>query len=387
MSGRVFMFSSESVGEGHPDKVADAISDAVLDACLVQDCESRVACEVLVKSGQVVLAGEITSLARVDYEAVVRGAIGDIGYTDGGQAFSAGGVGVASYLTEQSPDIARGVDSAGNGEGVQQGAGDQGIMFGFACGETPEYLPAPITFAHRLTSALAQKRKAAVVDWLGPDCKAQVAVEYVGGRVARVVNVVLSTQHAEGVAHELVEDFCVEAVIRQQLPAAWLRDTQYYINPTGVFHRGGPHADAGLTGRKIVVDTYGGWSRHGGGAFSGKDPSKVDRSAAYMCRYVAKNIVAAGLAKCVELQVAYAIGKAQPTSIYVDTFGESRLSNEQLEAIVARHFDFRPAAIIEALDLKRPIYGQSTHYGHFGKDYLPWEALNEVETLKTYLPA
>lgn len=387
-----FTFSSESVGAGHPDKVADFISDCVLDACLAQDPHSRVACETLVKDGNVVLAGEITTSATPDIEGIVRNAIREIGYVDARDdaVFHAGTVKILNFLGQQSPDIAQGVDAAAAAgkSTAEQGAGDQGIMFGYATDETPELMPAPIMFAHRILRKLEEIRKnpaEAAARWLRPDCKSQVAVRYENGVPAAIENVVLSTQHTEDVSHEEIVKFG-EALIRSVLPAEFISsETKFFINPTGKFVIGGPNGDAGLTGRKIIVDTYGGVGRHGGGAFSGKDPSKVDRSGAYMCRWVAKNIVAAGWAKRCELQVAYAIGEPEPTSIHIDTFGTGTISDEKIIAAVKKVFSFKPAAIIAQLDLLRPIYAGTVQYGHFTKAELPWEQLNKVEALKEAL--
>lgn len=384
-----FIFSSESVGEGHPDKVADYISDSVLDACFTQDPSSRVACETLVKSNCVFLGGEITTKAKFDYEDVVRQAIRDIGYINkkDDEVFHADDVFITNCLTKQSSDIAQGVDAAAadGKDTAEQGAGDQGIMFGYACDQTPELMPAPIMFAHRLLREMANQRKDVGIEWLRPDVKSQVAVEFVDGKVKDIKNVVISTQHTEDVKHSEIKEFCIEEVIKKVLPAELLTDsTEFLINPTGKFVIGGPQGDAGLTGRKIIVDTYGGWARHGGGAFSGKDPSKVDRSAAYFCRWVAKNIVAAGLASKCELQVAYAIGYPYPTSIHVDTFGSAQngLTDQQIAEAAQKVFSFKPADIISQLDLLRPIYRQSTHYGHFAKEDMPWESTAKAEELK-----
>ena len=386
-----FIFSSESVGEGHPDKVADYISDSVLDACLEQDPHSRVACETLVKSNCVFLAGEITTRAKFNYEEVVKAAIRDIGYVNDDDVFHADRVFLVNALTSQSPDIAQGVDArAAEGKATEeQGAGDQGIMFGYASKETPELMPAPVMFAHRILRRLAEIRKEGkLAPWLRPDCKAQVAVRYDEGRMVSVENVVISTQHTADVAHAEIVRFCKEEVISKIIPAELLTDsTEYFINPTGKFVVGGPQGDAGLTGRKIIVDTYGGWGRHGGGAFSGKDPSKVDRSATYMGRWVAKNIVAAGLAEIVEIQVAYAIGYPEPLSIAIDTFGTGTVSEELIAAAVKNTFSFKPAEIVRQLDLLRPIYRKTTHYGHFGKDDLPWEQTDKAQSLKDYVAA
>jgi S-adenosylmethionine synthetase len=383
-----FIFSSESVGEGHPDKVADYISDSVLDACLAQDPHSRVACETLVKSNCVFLAGEITTHAKLNYEAIVREAIREIGYVHDDDVFHADKVFISNVLTAQSADIAQGVDAAA-AEGKtteEQGAGDQGIMFGYACNQTPELMPAPVMFAHRLLREMAHQRKEVKVPWLRPDVKSQVALEYVNGQAVGIKNVVISTQHADSVSHAEIRDFCIEEVIRKVLPAELLNaDTEYLINPTGKFVIGGPQGDAGLTGRKIIVDTYGGWARHGGGAFSGKDPSKVDRSAAYFTRWVAKNIVAAGLADACELEVAYAIGHPYPTSIHVDTFGTGTVADEAIAEAAQKVFSFKPADIVSQLDLLRPIYRESTHYGHFAKETLPWESTAKAEELKAAL--
>lgn len=383
-----FIFSSESVGEGHPDKVADFISDSVLDACLEQDPQSRVACETLVKSNTVTLAGEITTRAQINYEQIVRDAIRAIGYTNTDDVFQADSVFINNLITLQSSDIAQGVN-AEKAEGKAtdlQGAGDQGIMFGYACRQTPEFMPAPVMYAHQLLRAMAVQRKELGVTWLRPDVKSQVALEYNGNEMVGIKNVVISTQHTEAVSSETIREFCVEEVIKKVLPESLIsKDTEFLINPTGKFVIGGPQGDAGLTGRKIIVDTYGGWARHGGGAFSGKDPSKVDRSAAYFTRWVAKNIVAAGMADSCELEVAYAIGYPYPTSIHVDTFGTNHIDETKIVSAIESVFDFKPASIIEQLNLLRPIYRESTHYGHFGKDTLPWEALSKVDALKKFL--
>jgi S-adenosylmethionine synthetase len=382
-----FVFSSESVGEGHPDKVADLISDSVLDACLAQDRFSRVACETMVKSNMVILAGEITTQAKLNYEAIVRAAIRDIGYVNSDDVFHADQVFINNYLTRQSPDIAQGVDAkkAKGKKTAEQGAGDQGIMFGYACSETPELMPTPIMFAHRLGRELTKVRKSGEVNWLRPDAKSQVSIRYENDKPVEVVNVVISTQHTADVEHAKIEKFLIEKVIKKVLPASMLnKKTEYLINPTGRFVVGGPQGDSGLTGRKIIVDTYGGWGRHGGGAFSGKDPSKVDRSAAYMGRWVAKNIVAAGLASHAEIQFAYAIGHPQPVSVRVETFGTAKLgvSDEQITAAVQKVFSFKPADIVSQLNLLRPIYRQTTNYGHFGKAGLPWEKTNKAAALR-----
>jgi len=383
--GESFIFSSESVGEGHPDKVSDLISDSILDACLAQDPRSRVACETLVKSNTVVLAGEITTQAKLNYELIVRAAIREIGYTHDDDVFHADRVFVTNLLTRQSPDIAQGVDArrATGKKTAEQGAGDQGLMFGYACNETVELMPMPIMLAHRVGRRLAALRKGDGPAWLRPDAKSQVSVRYENGRPHSVTHVVVSTQHSAEVSHRAIEDYIIKQVIRQAIPARMLTSrTQYLINPTGRFVVGGPQGDAGLTGRKIIVDSYGGWGRHGGGAFSGKDPSKVDRSAAYMCRWVAKNIVAANLSSLAELQVAYAIGSPEPVSIYVDTMGTGAVPDAKITQAVRKVFGFRPADIIKQLDLLRPIYRATTNYGHFGKRNMPWEATNKVAALR-----
>lgn len=384
-----FIFSSESVGEGHPDKVSDSISDSILDACLEQDAKSRVACETLVKSNCVTIAGEITTDAKFDYEKVVREAIREIGYVNDDDVFHADHVFVTNQLTAQSRDIGQGVDAkAAEGKDTdEQGAGDQGIMFGYACNETDELMPAPIMFAHRILRKMAEIRKETeLATWLRPDCKSQVALKYENGKMVGIENVVVSTQHAADADNETIRNFITEEIIKPSLPADLLKDsTQYLINPTGRFVVGGPQGDSGLTGRKIIVDTYGGWGRHGGGAFSGKDPSKVDRSAAYMCRWVAKNVVAAGLADRVEIQVAYAIGYPNPTSITIDCFGTEKAPEDRIQDAIKEVFNFKPAQIVDQLDLLRPIYRTTTHYGHFGKSELPWEKTDKVDALRDYV--
>lgn len=382
-----FIFSSESVGEGHPDKVCDTISDAVLDACLAQDKHSRVACECYAKSNIVIVGGEITTKAKLDFVAIAREAIREIGYVHDDDVFHADKVFVMNIVTKQSPDISQGVDAraAKGKKKAEQGAGDQGLMFGYACDETEELMPAPIMFAHRLGRELTRIRKAGGAKWLRPDAKSQVSVEYVDGKPTRVTNVVVSTQHAADVDHEEIERFIIKHVIKKVIPATMLNeDTLFLINPTGRFVVGGPQGDTGLTGRKIIVDSYGGMGRHGGGAFSGKDPSKVDRSAAYMGRYVAKNIVAAGLAKRCEIQFAYAIGYPDPVSVAVDTFGTGVVSDERITDAVCQVFSFKPADIIKQLNLLRPIYSKTTNYGHFGKNDpdLTWEKTDKVNALK-----
>jgi S-adenosylmethionine synthetase len=386
---RKFIFSSESVGEGHPDKVCDTISDAVLDACLAQDTKSRVACETYAKSNIVVVGGEITSNALLDYTRIVRNAVREIGYVNDDDVFHADRIFVMNIITGQSQDIAQGVDDrAVEGKGTaEQGAGDQGLMFGYACNETPELMPAPIMFAHRLGRELTRIRKAGIVKWLRPDAKSQVSVQYENNKPVRITNVVISTQHSADVKHSEIREYLISEVIKKTLPAELLDGkTEFLINPTGRFVVGGPQGDTGLTGRKIIVDTYGGMGRHGGGAFSGKDPSKVDRSAAYMGRYVAKNIVAAGLAERAEIQFAYAIGHPDPVSVCIDTFGTGVVSDEKISEAVQQVFSFKPARIVQQLNLLRPIYSKSTNYGHFGKtddlDSITWERTDKAEALK-----
>jgi len=379
-----FIFTSESVSEGHPDKVADQISDAILDAILTQDRTARVACETMVTTGMVVIAGEITTNAVINYSEIARQTIKNIGYTDSEIGFDADTCAVLVSVDRQSPDISQGV-SEGEGLHKEQGAGDQGLMFGYACNETSELMPMPIQLAHQLVAKLAEVRKSGKLDFLRPDSKSQVSVEYVDGKPSRIDTVVISTQHTPDVTHKRIEEEIIAEVIRKVIPAHLLDDkTRYFINPTGRFVVGGPMGDCGLTGRKIIVDTYGGMGRHGGGAFSGKDPSKVDRSAAYMGRYVAKNLVAAGLCDRCEVQVAYAIGVAQPVSIMVHTFGTGKVTEERLSALVRETFDMRPSAIIDELDLLRPIYLKTAAYGHFGRE-LPeftWEKTDKAAILK-----
>ena len=386
------IFSSESVGEGHPVKVCDTVSDAILDACLTNDKRSRVACETFVKSNVVVIGGEITTNSKFNHEEIVRDAIRGIGYVNDDDVFHADKVFLSNYLTSQSQDIAQGVDAeAAEGKDTdEQGAGDQGLMFGYACDETEELMPAPIMYAHRLGRELTKIRKAGGAKWLRPDAKSQVSVEYKDGKPVRITSVVISTQHADGVKHKTIRDFIISKVIKKNLPAKLLKkDTQFLINPTGRFVIGGPQGDAGLTGRKIIVDTYGGMGRHGGGAFSGKDPSKVDRSAAYMGRYVAKNIVASGAAKRAEVQFAYAIGYPDPVSVAVDTFGTGQVSDEKITEAVQQVFSFKPADIVKQLNLLRPIYSKTTNYGHFGKiddlNSITWEKTNKAAALKKAL--
>ena len=387
---RRYIFSSESVGEGHPDKVCDTISDAVLDACLTQDKHSRVACETYAKSNIVIVGGEITTRGWIDFNRIVREAIRKIGYVHDDDVFHADKVFISNILTEQSPHIAQGVDArkAKGKKTAEQGAGDQGLMFGYACNETPELMPAPIMFAHRLGRELTRLRKSGKYPWLRPDAKTQVSVIYEDGKPVAISNVVISTQHSADVQHAEIEKFCIEKIIQKVLPKRMLNaKTEFLINPTGRFEIGGPQGDTGLTGRKIIVDTYGGMGRHGGGAFSGKDPSKVDRSAAYMGRYVAKNIVAAGLAAKCEVQFAYAIGHPHPVSVHVDTFGTNTVSETKIQRAVGKTFSFKPADIITQLDLLRPIYSKTTNYGHFGKNDkdLTWELTDKVATLKKNL--
>ena len=376
-----YLFTSESVSEGHPDKVADQISDGVLDAILKEDPRGRVACETLVKTGVVIVAGEITTRAWVDVEALVRGIVLDIGYNSSEMGFDGASCGVLNIIGKQSPDIAQGVDRK---DERKQGAGDQGLMFGYATNETDVLMPAPITLAHRLVKRQAQVRKAGKLSWLRPDAKSQVTLRYENHRPVGIEAVVLSTQHSPDISTRALREAVMEEIIKPSLPKKWIdKRTKYHINPTGRFVIGGPVGDCGLTGRKIIVDTYGGFARHGGGAFSGKDPSKVDRSAAYAARYVAKNIVAAGLAERCEVQVSYAIGVAEPTSIMVETFGTGTVSREQLTLLVRRHFDLTPYGLREMLDLVRPIYRQTAAYGHFGRTEpeFTWERTDLAATL------
>src|SRR5688572_16685564 len=380
-----YLFTSESVTEGHPDKICDAVSDAVLDAALAGDRTSRVACETLCKTGFVVVAGEITTKSSIDFGKLARQVIKEIGYTDSSMGFDYETCGVLTAVEPQSPDISQGV-TEGEGLFKDQGAGDQGLMFGYACDETPELMPAPIMYAHALTKQLAAVRKAGKVDFFRPDGKSQVTVEYENDRPKRIETVVVSTQHAESAKYKQIKDAVMELVVKKSLPKELLdKKTQYFINPTGRFVIGGPFGDAGLTGRKIIVDTYGGMGRHGGGAFSGKDPSKVDRSACYYARYVAKNIVAAGLARKCEVQVAYAIGVAKPMGVYVHTFGTGAVDDEKLAAYVMEHFDMRPRALIEELDLLRPIYRPTSAYGHFGRSEFSWEKTDRAAALASDL--
>ena len=374
------LFTSESVSEGHPDKIADQISDAVLDEILKQDPKARVACETYVKTGMALVGGEITTSAWVDIENLTRQVIADIGYNHSDMGFDAHSCAVLNAIGKQSPDINQGVD---RDDPLAQGAGDQGIMFGYATNETEVLMPAAITYAHRLRERQAQVRKAGKLDWLRPDAKSQLTFAYEDNKIVGIDAVVLSTQHAESVNQKDLVEGVMEEIIKPVLPSEWLsQNTKYFINPTGRFVIGGPMGDCGLTGRKIIVDTYGGAARHGGGAFSGKDPSKVDRSAAYAARYVAKNIVAAGLADRCEIQLSYAIGVAEPTSIMVETFGTGKVSNETLVKLIYQHFDLRPYGLIKMLDLIRPIYRETAAYGHFGRSHFPWEQTDKAEALK-----
>lgn len=376
------VFTSESVSEGHPDKIADQISDAVLDAIIAQDKSARVACETMVKTGMVIVAGEITTSAWVDIESVVRDVVRDIGYTSSDMGFDADSCAVLNAIGKQSPDIAQGVNRA---EDVEQGAGDQGLMFGYATNETDVLMPAPITYSHRLVKQQAKIRKEGVLPWLRPDAKSQVTFRYENGLPVAIDAVVLSTQHDEDISLDDLQEAVRDLIIKPVLPEKWLsNETKYFINPTGKFVIGGPMGDCGLTGRKIIVDTYGGAAKHGGGAFSGKDPSKVDRSAAYAGRYVAKNIVAAGLADRCEIQISYAIGVAEPTSISINTFGTGKIAEDRLETLVREHFDLRPFGLIKMLDLIRPIYRQTAAYGHFGREHtdFTWEQTDKAAALK-----
>ncbi|MCC6804303.1 MAG: methionine adenosyltransferase [Anaerolineae bacterium] len=392
MSSPRYFFTSESVSEGHPDKMCDQVSDAVLDAIIASDPNARVACESATTTGVVFVFGEITTSTYVDIEKIVRDTVRGIGYTRGKYGFDADTCAVMVSIKEQSSDIAQGVDKAlearegtmTDAEIEATGAGDQGMMIGFACDETPELMPLTISLAHKLTRRLAEARKAGEITWLRPDAKSQVTVEYAYGKPKRVDTIVISTQHAPDVDHATIEKTVTEQIISPVVPPELLQNTRIFVNPTGRFVTGGPLGDAGLTGRKIIVDTYGGVARHGGGAFSGKDPTKVDRSAAYMARYIAKNVVAAGLATRFELQVSYAIGVAQPTSLAVETFGSGAIPDDQIEALIRKHFDMRPAAIIRDLNLRRPIYRQVAAYGHFGRDDLDvsWEKTDKADMLR-----
>ncbi|OAI48965.1 S-adenosylmethionine synthetase [Gammaproteobacteria bacterium SCGC AG-212-F23] len=377
-----YSFTSESVSEGHPDKIADQISDAVLDAILEQDPRSRVACETFVKTGMVLVGGEVTTSAWVDIEQITRNVVRDIGYNSSEMGFDWESCAIMSVIGKQSPDIAQGVDRE---KAEHQGAGDQGLMFGYASNETSVLMPAPIYYAHLLMQRQAQLRKEDILPWLRPDAKSQITFFYVNGKPVAIKNVVLSTQHHPDVSQAELVEAVIEEIIKPTLPEEWLsKDTQYYVNPTGRFVIGGPLGDCGLTGRKIIVDSYGGMARHGGGCFSGKDPSKVDRSAAYACRYVAKNIVAAGIADRCEIQISYAIGVAEPTSIHVETFGTNKIPDTEIIKLIREHFDLRPFGIIKMLDLLKPIYRPTASYGHFGREdlNLSWEKTDKADTLR-----
>jgi len=378
-----YLFTSESVSEGHPDKVSDQISDAILDAILEQDPRARVAAETLCNTGLVVLAGEITTTANVDYIKVARDTLKSIGYDNTDFGIDYKGCAVMVCYDKQSPDIAQGVDE-GKGMDLDQGAGDQGLMFGYACNETPELMPAAIYYSHRIVERQSQLRKDGRLPWLRPDAKSQVTLKYVNGKPVGIDTIVLSTQHAPEMEHKQIEEAAIEMIIKPVVPKEWLKDTRFLINPTGRFVIGGPQGDCGLTGRKIIVDTYGGAAPHGGGAFSGKDPSKVDRSAAYAGRYVAKNIVAAGLAERAQIQISYAIGIAKPTSVMVTTFGTGKISDEKIAALVSEHFDLRPKGIVQMLDLLRPIYCKTAAYGHFGREEpeFSWERSDKAAALR-----
>jgi len=378
-----YLFTSESVSEGHPDKVSDQISDAILDAILEQDPRARVAAETLCNTGLVVLAGEITTTANVDYIKVARDTLKSIGYDNTDFGIDYKGCAVMVCYDKQSPDIAQGVDE-GKGMDLDQGAGDQGLMFGYACNETPELMPAAIYYSHRIVERQSQLRKDGRLPWLRPDAKSQVTLKYANGKPVGIDTIVLSTQHAPEIEHKQIEEAAIEMIIKPVVPKEWLKDTRFLINPTGRFVIGGPQGDCGLTGRKIIVDTYGGAAPHGGGAFSGKDPSKVDRSAAYAGRYVAKNIVAAGLAERAQIQISYAIGIAKPTSVMVTTFGTGKISDEKIAALVSEHFDLRPKGIVQMLDLLRPIYCKTAAFGHFGREEpeFSWERSDKAAALK-----
>src|SRR6184192_4170068 len=384
MTGKDFLFTSESVSEGHPDKLCDQISDAILDAHLAGDPDSRVACESLAKTGMVVVAGEITSKAKVSYGDIVRDVIRDIGYTDSSMGFDGNTCAILTAVEQQSPDISQGV-TEGEGLHKEQGAGDQGMMFGYACDETPELMPFPIQMAHSLVKYLAKIRKGGEAYFLRPDSKSQVTVEYRNGKPVKVQSVVISTQHSPEVEYAKLKETIIDGVIKAVIPAEYLdRSTVYHVNPTGRFVVGGPQGDCGLTGRKIIVDSYGGMGRHGGGAFSGKDPTKVDRSACYMARYIAKNVVAAGLAERAEIQLAYAIGVADPVSVSVDTFGTGKIDQNKISELIRENFHLTPRGIIESLDLRRPIYKKTASYGHFGRNEseFSWERTDKAPNLK-----
>lgn len=386
LSNNHYLFTSESVGEGHPDKLCDQVSDAILDACLSVDPESHVACETFATTGMVLVGGEITTKANLDVQKIVRDVVREIGYTNESYGISADSMSVMNTIHTQSPDINQGVVGSGLDEFKgQQGAGDQGIMFGYACNETPELMPAPIMFSHKLLIKASELRKTGKINWLRPDAKSQVTIEYEGNKPARIDAVVVSHQHDENVSYDEVKKTVIEQIIKPVLEPTGLLDsnTKFYVNPTGRFVVGGPHGDSGLTGRKIIVDTYGGMGRHGGGAFSGKDPSKVDRSAAYMARYIAKNIVAAGLADRCEIQLSYAIGVPYPVSIMVDTFGTGKVEESKISNAIKKVFDCTPAGIVKTLDLKKPIYSKTAKYGHFGREEFTWEKTDKTEELKS----
>ncbi|AEJ20951.1 methionine adenosyltransferase [Gracilinema caldarium] len=385
MENRTYLFTSESVGEGHPDKLCDQISDAILDACLAEDPMSRVACETFASTAMVLVGGEITTSTFVDIQQVVRDVVKEVGYTNPAYGLDYESMAVLDMIHSQSPDISQGVSGTGLEEFKgQQGAGDQGMMFGFACTETPNYMPAPITLAHQILDKATLMRKAKIIPWLRPDAKSQVTIQYEGHKPIRIDTVVVSHQHDDGIAYENIKEAIIEEIIKPVLEPTGLLDakTRYFINPTGRFVIGGPYGDTGLTGRKIIVDTYGGMGRHGGGAFSGKDPTKVDRSAAYMARYVAKNVVAAGFAERSEVQLAYAIGVPFPVSVMVDTFGTNTVSESAIEKAIQEVFDLSPAGIIQTLDLRKPVYRKTSTYGHFGRDGFNWEKTNKVEALQ-----
>lgn len=386
LSNNHYLFTSESVGEGHPDKLCDQVSDAILDACLSVDPESHVACETFATTGMVLVGGEITTKANLDVQKIVRDVVREIGYTNESYGISADSMSVMNTIHTQSPDINQGVVGSGLDEFKgQQGAGDQGIMFGYACNETPELMPAPIMFSHKLLIKASELRKTGKINWLRPDAKSQVTIEYEGNKPVRIDAVVVSHQHDENVSYDEVKKTVIEQIIKPVLEPTGLLDsnTKFYVNPTGRFVVGGPHGDSGLTGRKIIVDTYGGMGRHGGGAFSGKDPSKVDRSAAYMARYIAKNIVAAGLADRCEIQLSYAIGVPYPVSIMVDTFGTGKVEESKISNAIKKVFDCTPAGIVKTLDLKKPIYSKTAKYGHFGREEFTWEKTDKTEELKS----
>ena len=385
MTDRKYLFTSESVSEGHPDKLADQVSDAILDACLAQDPKSRVACETFTTTGMVMVGGEITTKAVLDVQEIVRGVARKIGYTDAAYGLDCDSMAVMNVIHTQSPDISQGVSGIGLEEFKgQQGAGDQGMMFGYACNETPELMPMPVMLSHKILLKAAELRKSGAIKWLRPDSKSQVTIEYENNKPVRIDTVVVSHQHDDNVSYDEIKKTIIEQIVKPVLEPTGLLDenVKYFINPTGRFVVGGPHGDSGLTGRKIIVDTYGGMGRHGGGAFSGKDPSKVDRSAAYMARYIAKNVVAAQLCERCEVELAYAIGVPFPVSITVDTFGTAKVAEEKIEEAVKKVFDASPAGIVKTLDLLRPIYQETASYGHFGRDSFPWEKTDKVEALK-----